>query len=352
MDLEKFNNAIKNLGDRIEALKTTIKTEEATKTSLIMPFFQLLGYDVFNPTEFSPEYIADVGIKKGEKVDYAILEGGQPTILIEAKSISEKLTKHDSQLFRYFGTTTAKLGILTNGDEYKVFTDLEEPNKMDKTPFFTFFLSDLKDNQLPEILKFHKENFDLNNISKAASDLKYLNYIKEFLTKEINDPSEEFVKYMINEIYDGMKTKAVLDKFTPVVKKGFRQFIAEQVNSKLSAALNSSVTLEKSEDIEDDINLNESQIITTEEEIEAYTTTKLLLKDTIDLTRIFYRDNKSYFNIIIDDNIRRWILRLYINNSRKFIILNNEEKSEIDILDVTDIFNYKDEIIPIVKKYV
>nr|WP_239256124.1 type I restriction endonuclease [Listeria ilorinensis] len=351
MEIEQFTSNLKTISERVEQLRDNITTEEATKTSLIMPFFQILGYDVFNPLEFSPEYVADVGIKKGEKVDYAILENGNPLILIEAKSISEKLKKHDSQLFRYFGTTTAKIGILTNGDEYRFYTDLEEPNKMDSTPFFSFYLSEFKDGQVAEIFKFHKNNFDLTNISKAASDLKYLGYIKEFLTTQLNDPSEEFVKFIITEIYDGMKTKAILEKFTPVVKKGFRQFISEQVNSKLSAALNSSVSLSEDENtvVEE---ISETNIITTGEEIEAFTTTKIVLKDTIDLERIFYRDNKSYFNILVDNSIRKWLLRLYINNSRKFIVLNDEEKTEIEIVDVTDIYNYREKIISIAEKFV
>ena len=52
----------------------------------------ILGYDVFNPLEFCPEYTADVGIKKGEKVDYAILEDGKPNILIDVKAALNNLT--------------------------------------------------------------------------------------------------------------------------------------------------------------------------------------------------------------------------------------------------------------------
>ena len=137
----EFEEKIKEFSKRIKNLEKSINTEEATKTSLIMPFFSLLGYDVFNPIEFTPEYIADVGIKKGEKVDYAVRINNQVTILIEAKSVNENLQKHGSQLFRYFGTTTAKIGILTNGIIYKFYTDLEETNKMDIAPFLEIVLS-------------------------------------------------------------------------------------------------------------------------------------------------------------------------------------------------------------------
>lgn len=127
--MEKFIEQLKSLSKRTESLKTSIETEEATKTSLVLPFFQILGYDIFNPKEFTPEFTADVGIKKGEKVDYAIMNEGSPVILIEAKSVNETLDKHSSQLFRYFGTTTAKFAILTNGIIYQFYTDLEEKKK-------------------------------------------------------------------------------------------------------------------------------------------------------------------------------------------------------------------------------
>ena len=132
-----FIDQLKQFSKRVDSLKGSISTEEATKTAVIMPFFAMLGYDVFNPQEFVPEFTADVGIKKGEKVDYAIIQDGEPVILIECKSISENLNKHDSQLFRYFGTTSAKFAILTNGMEYRFYTDLDNPNKMDESPFLT-----------------------------------------------------------------------------------------------------------------------------------------------------------------------------------------------------------------------
>ncbi|EMF0558185.1 type I restriction enzyme HsdR N-terminal domain-containing protein, partial [Enterococcus faecium] len=326
MELEKFQDTLKQLGKRVVELKDSIGTEEATKTSLIMPFFAALGYDLFNPTEFVPEFTADVGIKKGEKVDYAIVLEGQPTILIEAKSINEQLTKHDSQLFRYFGTTVSKFGILTNGEEYKFFTDLDEPNKMDLTPFLTVNITKIKDSQIPELAKFHKDNFDVDKITSSAAELKYLNSLKNYLSSELNDPTEDFVKYLLTEIYDGMKTKQTVEKFKPIIKKGLNQFIAERVNDKLSAALKTSVSVEDNETKSESNTTDEtdSEIVTTNEELEAYTICKVVLKDTIPLDRLFYRDNRSYFNILLDDNIRKWILRVRFNTNGMKIELNDE----------------------------
>lgn len=159
-----FIDQLKQFSKRVESMKDSIQTEEATKTAIIMPFFAMLGYDVFNPQEFVPEFTADVGIKKGEKVDYAIIKEGEPVILIECKSIQENLDRHDSQLFRYFGTTTAKFAILTNGLIYRFYTDLDSPNKMDDDPFLSINILDIRENQVPELKKFSKGVFDIDSI--------------------------------------------------------------------------------------------------------------------------------------------------------------------------------------------
>jgi len=232
-----FSDEIKQFSERVITIKDNILTEEATKMSLIVPFFQLLGYDVFNPSEFYPEYTADVGIKKGEKVDYAIMQDGNPSILIECKWCGDALDKHGSQLFRYFGTTSAKFGILTNGLLYRFYTDLDEANKMDLTPFLEINLLEIKEGYLLELKKFSKENFDKDSIFSTAAELKYSNLLKELLKKELDDPSENFVRLLISSIYDGQKNQKVIDKFKPIVKKSFNGFINELVNAKISSAL-------------------------------------------------------------------------------------------------------------------
>jgi predicted type IV restriction endonuclease len=356
--LEQFTQQLNALANRFEKIRENILTEEATKTSLILPFIHVLGYDVFNPQELVPEYIADVGIKKGEKIDYAIMQGNDPIILIEAKSINEKLEKHDSQLFRYFGTTKSKFAILTNGMEYKLFTDLDEPNKMDEKPFFTFNLLDLKDSQYYEIAKFRKNDFNIESVLNSASELKFTNAIKILLSKEWDDPSDEIIKHILNEVYPGVKTKKVIDSFRDIVKKSMSQFITEKVNEKLQKALKSTTSVEQLVQTEHSNEENgpkeietKDQVITTEEEIEGYVLIKLILKEFIDPTRIYYRDNKSYFNVLLDDSIRKWVCRLGFNSTNKYIQLNDEKKTYIKIDSVNDIMNYKEEIVSVARQF-
>ena len=342
----EFEEKLKEFVKKAENLKNFISTEEATKTSLIMPFFQLLGYDIFNPNEFIPEYVADVGIKKGEKVDYAIILNNSVTILVEAKSINENLQKHDSQLFRYFGTTTAKLAILTNGIIYKFYTDLEETNKMDTTPFLEINLLDCKDNDFSELKKFCKENFDITNIINSASNLKYASSIEKILSEEFSNPSDELIKLILNKgIYDGVKTQNIIEKYRPILKKSINHFITSLINQRLQNALNNSNN-EVSQETNSEVSQEES-VVTTAEELECYYITKSILSEFVKPSTLFYKDTFSYFSVLYENKVTKWICRIYLKENVKFIIIPDENKKEIryEITDITDIYKHKDQLI-------
>lgn len=220
---------------------------------------------------------------------------------------------------------------------------LMKKNKMDKTPFLTIDVTKFKDNQFLEIAKFHKDNFDISKITSSASELKYLNNLKDFLSDNIEEPSESFITYLISQIYDGRKTKNTIEEFTPIIKKGFNQFITERVNEKLSAALNTNVESKTSQSEEIEVtNEQEDGIITTPEELEAFTVFKVTANDLIDVNRLFYRDTKSYFGILIDDNNRKWIFRFYQKATKNLIEIRDQGTYEID--NPLDIANYKDKI--------
>lgn len=340
-----FDEKLSEFINRADALKESISGEEATKTSLIMPFFQILGYDIFNPLEFMPEYVADVGIKKGEKVDYAISLGGELTILIEAKDIKQQLQKHDSQLFRYFGTTKAKFAILTNGIEYKFYTDLEERNKMDTSPFLTINLLDMSESELSELKKFQKENFDINTILDTAADLKYMNLIKSALKEEFNNPKDEFVKYILNsDVYDGVKTQAVIEKYRPLIKKSIALYINEQVNDKIQNALKNNDTEVPEEEVVVDKS-QEDKIYTTAEELQSFYIVKSILLNSVPLERVSFKDTQSYFSIILDNKVTRWICRIYLKEHVKFIVINKKgEDVRFEIKNIDDIYTLSDQL--------
>ena len=338
--VEKLNA----LSTKLQSIQATIQTEEATKNALVMPFIQsVLGYDVFDPHEVVPEFTCDVGTKKGEKIDYAILKNDEVQILIECKKLGETLNvNHASQLFRYFHVTTARISILTNGRHYKFFTDLDAVNKMDEKPFLELDLLDLDEHVIPELAKLTKTAFDLESIINSAEELKYISQIKKQLANEFTLPSEALVKLICARVYDGIVTQKVREQFTALTRKAMVQFLNDQINDRLKNALHGTspallapaaahmqaqaptlAPSEASDDAGDD-----HAVETTVEELEGFHIVRAIVRKVIDVKRVHYRDTQSYFGILVDDNNRRPICRLHFNRSQKYIGLMDEHRVE------------------------
>ena len=207
---------------RIRQRVENVKTEEATKTALVMPFINhVLGYNVFDPAEVVPEFIADVGTKKGEKVDYAIFRDGDPIMLFECKHYGVDLGKEPaSQLYRYFSVAKARFGVLTDGVIYRFYSDIDEQNKTDARPFLEINMLDVDAIDVDELKRFTKTSFHLDQILSTAKDLKYTREVLRLLTAEWTDPSEAFVRHFAAQVYEGVKTKTVIEQFTRATKKG------------------------------------------------------------------------------------------------------------------------------------
>jgi hypothetical protein len=353
-----FKDQIKHLGERVNKLKDQISTEEATKNAFIMPFIQTLGYDVFNPVEVVPEYVTDIGTKKGEKIDYAIFKDSLPTILIECKHWAQNLNLHDGQLLRYFHVSKARFGILTNGITYRFYSDLVEPNKMDEKPFLEFNISEIKDNQIDELKKFHKSYFDADSISNTASELKYTNELKHLIQQELMNPTADFVKHFARQVYPSVITAKVLEQFTNLTKKSIQQHISDLITERLKTAL-SKEDEEAAKEQEvlkaeaDQLKESANKVLTTNEELEGYMIVKTILRQKIQAARISYRDAQSYFAILLDDNNRKTICRLYLNSGKKYLATLDDQKKEIknEITSLDDIFKYSDILIQVVESY-
>lgn len=347
---------IKDLAARIPKQMDHIQTEEATKNAFIMPFLSALGYDVFNPLEVIPEYTADIGTKKGEKVDYAIKKDDEIIILIECKwSGSDLHQNHASQLYRYFSTTEARFCILTNGIVYEFYSDIDEPNKMDSKPFFEFNILDFEDHQVNELKKFTKSAFSLEDILTTASTLKYTGAIKKILEQELENPSEEFVRFFASRIYDGRLTQSVMEQFKQIVKMAREQFINEKINDRLKSALSTNED-KKEENTEvsemTDVSSSDGGIVTTEEEIEGYNIIKAILRNVVDVKRVVMRDTKSYCGILLDDNNRKPICRLHFNHAKKYLgLISNKQEERVEIKSLDDIFKYTDKLRAAIGEY-
>lgn len=350
-----FGESVKALAVKARSIKDSLQTEEATKMSLIIPMFTAMGYDVFNPNEFRPEFTADVGVKKGEKVDYAIMVDGEPRILVECKPVTESLEKHGSQLFRYFSVTPAKFGILTNGILYRFYTDLDEANKMDMVPFLEVNLLDLREAAIAEMKKFCKPNFDTEKIFSRAEELKYSGLIKSYLIREIDDPSDEFVRLVLADVYEGLKTQKVIDKYKPLVKRTFAGLVDEMVKRRLTAALETEEEAQDAQETEEAEATAEpkSKVVTTEQEIEAFYIVRGILAGHVQAADVVYRDAESYFAILFQDNNRKPICRLNLDARQNHIMIPDENKkfTRYDIDSLEDIYLHKDKLIQIAKHW-
>lgn len=336
--------------DRL-ANKELIQTEEATKTAFVLPFLQSLGYDIFNPVEVIPEYIADIGKKKGEKVDYCIKQDGEPIIIIECKHWKENLDLHKTQLERYFHVTKAKFAILTNGIYYKFFTDIEAPNILDKKPFFEFNLNKIKDSDLNEISKFQKSKFDVDYILENAKDLKYLKGLKKLIESDIKEPSPEYIKFYVSQVYSKKVTSKILVQFAPIIKQAIGDILNERVNSRLKIAADKETEVQQAL-LEEAIELDNG-INTTEEEIEGFHLIKSVLRKKISPDRISYRDAKSYFAILLDDNNRKPICRLFVESNNWYIGLFDDKKNveKIKIENLDDIYKHETRLFDTIDNY-
>jgi predicted type IV restriction endonuclease len=344
-----FIDVLHAMASKMNKQIVNIQTEEATKTAFVMPFIQALGYDVFDPTEVVPEFIADVGSKKGEKIDYAIQTDGKPTILFECKSCTTNLNDvHASQLRRYFHVTSARIGILTNGTSYMFFSDLEEPNIMDKKPFMEINMLDLNEELVPELKKLTKTSFELDKMLSTASNLKYTREIKAYLETQLINPTPEFSKPIISKVYEGVKTQLVVEQFGPIIRQAFISLINDHISARLKTALAGQI--DSQPDVDNSVipvEQKENKIETTQEEIEGFYIIRAILRQVADIERVHYRDAQSYFSILLDDSNRKTICRLHFNAvSQKYIGFIDEDKKEkrYPIASLNGIYDFADQI--------
>jgi len=339
-----FKDELKQLGEKVCSLKETAQTEAATKMAFIVPFIKALGYDVSDPAEVVPEYTCDAGIKKGEKIDYAILKNGEPIILIECKHWKQNLNLHGGQLLRYFHVSKAKFAILTNGIEYLFYSDLVALNKMDEKPFLEINFGRLNDEAIEDVKKFHKSYFDLDIISTAARDLKYKNELKAAIKSEMENPSENLVRVLAKQVYTGTINQKWLDFFTNLVKCSFSQIINERIEDLLELAKehNGKIVIDvQKEEIEPELKL-------TEEETEGYKIVKVILSRYANRLRCINR--ADYISIKLDG--KKTICRLWFKKQTKYIDIPIEGKRNmVELENVSDINSHSDNLFKMVVKY-
>ena len=332
-----------------------LDTEEATKTSLVLPFIEMMGYSIFDPTEVVPEFTADVGTKKNEKVDYALMQEGKPAVLIECKMYGSNLREDEmSQLLRYFTVTEARFGILTDGIVYRFFSDLDQPNMMDPKPFFEFNMLDFTEPQVEELKRFTKSAFDMTEIVDAARELKYTTEIKRVLAEELANPSDDFVGFIVRRVYEGRVTRPVREMFSSLAHQAFTQFINDRINDRLKSALERGDEKEKPSEEQDQPEPEEpeeeGEPEVTPLELEAFTVIKAILRDTIDVRRLQLYPGMRFATVYLNESADKdgagsLFCRLLFKTSNLRINLPDRTFGTNDPLDDIDsLFDYAERI--------
>ena len=348
-----FKDSIKLLAERAKR-KNELLNKEATKHALILPFIGALGYDVFNPSDVIPDIDCEALKKKGECIDYAICSNGEPVMLVECLYYGFELDDNKNLLRQYFPSSDARIAVLTNGLEYRFYSDLEEDNVMDNEPFFVFNIESIKDEDIDNLKQFCKPYFDTDALVDSATIMKYKRNLLAAICDLVENPSPDFVKLISKPIYGGNMTERVLDQFTTLVKSCFATYVNDIISDRLQRALKAQE--ESAARIRNEIEESEatnSYLVPSEEEMQALGLIKALLAEKIDTERITYVITQSYFAIVLDGTTKKTIARLNLRGRKKSIsITTANEWARTSIENSTSsIIALKDELLAAVEAY-
>lgn len=310
-------------------------TEETTKQALILPLLDILGFNPYDPTKVVAEYTADLkGVKAGERVDYALFCQHFPVMLIEAKSYKENLNNHAPQLARYFNATPeVEFGIITNGREWRFFTDLNNKNVIDEKPFLRIDFENLDLKKVERLAQFCHDNFQAETLRTLAEESLYLSAFTKTVTQSLKETPIDFVRYVASNSNIGRQlNQKFLESITPIVKQAVESTMADLAVSGLSLApvseehnetteMNIEAQGNKPKDLTDP---NNSKIVTTVKEQEIFNMVMVLLGENEEIT---WKDTESYFSVLYQEKVNRWLFRYY-DKSNPYITLPIELSEE------------------------
>lgn len=216
------------LSEQISNIKGKVKNEEATKQSMILPFLDILGYNIFNPDEVMPEVPCDI-TNKGDRIDYIICKNNTPAILLECKDWRQNLYNHVGQLRKYYVASEARFAILSNGIKYLFFSDHDKANIMDEKPFYSLDITALTDDDIVFLSGFRKDSFNAMQLLSKSQDIKYRDAIMANLMRELAKPSKSLVSLLTSDFYKGKMHESVYNKLSRIVKDCLEQIIREDL---------------------------------------------------------------------------------------------------------------------------
>lgn len=335
-----IEDSLLKLKNKITVISDKLQTEESTKTAMVLPFIQMLNYDIFDPDQVIPEYNCDIVKNKGEKVDYALRVNNKIEIIIECKQLNVDLTPHKNQLARYFVSTKAKYVILTNGVEYQFYSDLDNLNLMDELPFFTFDINNYDQSDIEILENFSNGKFNSNQIRESASKSKLTAGILNNIQINLESPTLDILKIFTKNVYKGRYTDASIPKLTEL----FQEALALYIENKTGKTVNNQATPPE---------IITSKIQTTDEELTAYYIVKAIAQRVLPPEDIIMKDQVAKCNILYKNNNTLPIVKLYFNDTHNLQIelFDKEEPIKVAINSVNDIYDFENNIIKTCEKY-
>jgi hypothetical protein len=296
------------------------QNEEATKQFLIIPFLQLLGYDPLDPDDVIPEADASFSDKFKNRVDYAICKESVPVIAVEAKKVGSLTDANRGELKGYYNAVpTVKLGILTDGLTYQLYSDTEEENLMDNEPFAVVDLAQVAQEQFEDeafdaLLKLRRETFNPEDIGADARRKIFISAYVDTLDKTFKDPDERFVRTLMDMAgIEGRRMPRLLEEHTLYIREGMNTFFDKKLLERVGFADRNDIVKVPPAEAQpippaqesEQVKPVEADIVTTEAEMEVYEYVKhrlpfLIARDE-DLFRkldhIYFRDFRGTFAI-------------------------------------------------------
>ena len=295
--------------------------------------------------------MADIADRKGERVDYALQIDDTPVILIEAKVVGTPLDKVPAQLARYFNVVqSARFGVYTDGIRYLFFSDLVQSNIMDTQPFLVLDLREAIDPSIAiEIQKFTKSDFDAARILLSASRLKYVNALHIELKREFESPSVSLTKLLMGYVLEGRQTATKVEEFQIYTREAISQLVKSLVRERLTSALQTQNNVPEPEREPEE----GDGIVTTQQEMDAWIIIRSMLRGIVGAERITMRDRKTVCLILLDDNGRKPIIRLWLDGNRyKIGIPQSNGSDDVHTIDsISALGDHRDAIREVTQSY-
>lgn len=331
--MPQFKELLNKHVEHVKTLGPHCTTEETTKQALILPFLNILDFNPFDPTKVKAEYGADFpGVKNNERVDYALFSDGHPVMFIEAKPFTEKLTNHTGQLSRYFNATPGvAITAITNGREWRFFTDLKNTNIMDDTPFLIVDITSLSDTDAEQLSRFRHDNFQPEKLKSFAEERVYASIFQNVIEGCLRDPDAEFVKFVATRANLVPKlTGKFIETIAPIVKHSVAEAISRMVVSGLSAPLapinipteQVIVATGDSKEVGNIVDSENSKIVTTAAERRILEMVQVILEGQVPESDIVGKDTESYYTVLYQGKVNRWLLRYVGDRVKPYVTFN------------------------------